>query len=388
MKTVDDIELVIDREFAAVNRATSQKVDEDLKRSVLRDGRFRESIKYWMDGDRPLVVDGHRRMGVWKSLPDDTKISPPRAEEMKFSSRLAVVAWIHLESISRRNLTAQEYSLQRGRFVNVLADLLASDVDAAEWDVFRQSVQKPPSAPRKPRGSRPKATGGRPKSHTRAAVAAVAAQAGVSTKTVERDVAYAQAIDAIGLVNPKAKADLERGTLTIPRGTVVEIGSLDGRGIGKALGNIRAGRAWDAGIGEKVQNPLEIPQEQDVLKETTAMLDRLDAIIDDVPEDDRERVAVRLRKLAYKLDPVTRNGQFVKPTVAEVGAYCEERNNGIDAEEFIDFYESKGWVVGKVKMKDWRASVRTWEKEHKKRNGRSTKGINDAAFDEVFRGRR
>ena len=53
---------------------------------------------------------------------------------------------------------------------------------------------------------------------------------------------------------------------------------------------------------------------------------------------------------------------FVPPTLKEVSDYCQERNNGIDPEQFIDYYESKGWVVGKTKMKDWKASVRTWER--------------------------
>lgn len=53
---------------------------------------------------------------------------------------------------------------------------------------------------------------------------------------------------------------------------------------------------------------------------------------------------------------------FVKPTVDEVKQYCAERKNKVDAEKFWDFYESKGWKVGKEPMKDWRASVRTWEK--------------------------
>ena len=56
------------------------------------------------------------------------------------------------------------------------------------------------------------------------------------------------------------------------------------------------------------------------------------------------------------------NNIFKKPTLEEVKEYCLERNNGIDAEKFIDFYESKGWMVGKTKMKDWKACVRTWEK--------------------------
>lgn len=54
--------------------------------------------------------------------------------------------------------------------------------------------------------------------------------------------------------------------------------------------------------------------------------------------------------------------KFVKPTIEEIDAYCRERNNTIDAESFFNFYESKGWLVGKSPMKDWKAAVRTWEK--------------------------
>ena len=54
--------------------------------------------------------------------------------------------------------------------------------------------------------------------------------------------------------------------------------------------------------------------------------------------------------------------RFTPPSVDEVTAYCEERGNRVDPQEFVDFYEAKGWMIGKNKMKDWKASVRTWEK--------------------------
>lgn len=60
--------------------------------------------------------------------------------------------------------------------------------------------------------------------------------------------------------------------------------------------------------------------------------------------------------------------KFIPPTVEEVQAYCNERKNGIDASEFIDFYVSKGWMIGKNKMKDWKASVRTWERNNSKKS--------------------
>jgi hypothetical protein len=60
-----------------------------------------------------------------------------------------------------------------------------------------------------------------------------------------------------------------------------------------------------------------------------------------------------------------KNSRFTPPTLEEVINYCKERNNSVDPQRFINFYESKGWMVGKNKMKDWRASVRTWELDKK-----------------------
>ena len=64
--------------------------------------------------------------------------------------------------------------------------------------------------------------------------------------------------------------------------------------------------------------------------------------------------------------------KFTKPTIEEIEEYCKERNNGINANAFYDFYESKNWYVGKNKMKDWKACVRTWEQRQT-----TTKNINE-----------
>ena len=53
---------------------------------------------------------------------------------------------------------------------------------------------------------------------------------------------------------------------------------------------------------------------------------------------------------------------IIPPLVEWVDEYCLSRCNGIDPYEFHDFYQSKNWMVGKSKMKDWEASIRTWEK--------------------------
>ncbi len=61
-----------------------------------------------------------------------------------------------------------------------------------------------------------------------------------------------------------------------------------------------------------------------------------------------------------------KKARFKKPTLDEVKNYCILRKNNIDAEAYMDFYESKGWQIGKEIMKDWKAAVRTWERRESK----------------------
>lgn len=60
----------------------------------------------------------------------------------------------------------------------------------------------------------------------------------------------------------------------------------------------------------------------------------------------------------------TKRKRFEKPTLSQITQYCLERNNNVNAEQFYDYYESNGWKVGKNSMKDWKAAVRTWEKNN------------------------
>lgn len=60
--------------------------------------------------------------------------------------------------------------------------------------------------------------------------------------------------------------------------------------------------------------------------------------------------------------------RFTPPTLDEVKAYCEERHNNVDAEQWLDFYSAKNFMIGKNKMKDWKAAVRTWERNDNKQN--------------------
>ncbi len=63
--------------------------------------------------------------------------------------------------------------------------------------------------------------------------------------------------------------------------------------------------------------------------------------------------------------PPTRPKRFIPPTVDEVMQYCQERGNALDPQRFVDHYTSNGWMVGKNKMKDWKAAVRTWEQKER-----------------------
>lgn len=66
--------------------------------------------------------------------------------------------------------------------------------------------------------------------------------------------------------------------------------------------------------------------------------------------------------------------RFKAPTVDEVSAYCRERGNGVDPQHFVDYYTANGWKVGKNPMKDWKAAIRTWERNDTSRKGGGNTG--------------
>lgn len=61
--------------------------------------------------------------------------------------------------------------------------------------------------------------------------------------------------------------------------------------------------------------------------------------------------------------------QFKKPSIEEITIYCQERKNRVDPDKFFNFYESKGWMIGKNKMKNWRSAIITWEKGEDEKPG-------------------
>lgn len=85
---------------------------------------------------------------------------------------------------------------------------------------------------------------------------------------------------------------------------------------------------------------------------------------------------VRLGKDSIGEDSKKPAARFIPPTMEDVEGYCRERKNGIDPQRFIDYYTSNGWKVGKNPMKDWKAAIRTWEK-----NGSQSGGGQQAKWD-------
>lgn len=76
-----------------------------------------------------------------------------------------------------------------------------------------------------------------------------------------------------------------------------------------------------------------------------------------------------------------KSSRFQKPTIEEIRQYCLEKGYNVDAEQFFNFYESKGWVVGKSPMKNWRAAVSTWNKREKEIPQRKRESRKESAFE-------
>lgn len=71
------------------------------------------------------------------------------------------------------------------------------------------------------------------------------------------------------------------------------------------------------------------------------------------------------RESIERKPPEGGRARFTPPSVEEVKAYCEEAGISVDAQHFVDYYESNGWIVGKTKMKDWKATARNWARRDK-----------------------
>lgn len=94
-----------------------------------------------------------------------------------------------------------------------------------------------------------------------------------------------------------------------------------------------------------------------------------------VPQEERKEKDKEKENRESKDSQKKSRNVFRPPTVKEVAAYCAERGNDVDPQLFVDFYTGKDWMVGKNRMKDWRAAVRTWERSRGGSTGTRNKAL-------------
>ena len=133
----------------------------------------------------------------------------------------------------------------------------------------------------------------------------------------------------------------------------------------------KGGRPRGKPNGEIKQNPIgDISETPQGLKEESP--NDKDKVNDNNKDNTKENKEVVEAKTVKR---------FCPPTLQEVQAYIQEKGYSIDAEAFIAFYESKGWMVGKNKMKDWRMAIVTWSKRDNRpaatRRSQTNKNCND-----------
>ena len=101
---------------------------------------------------------------------------------------------------------------------------------------------------------------------------------------------------------------------------------------------------------------------------TKRLPDGCQVVADCLPQVSIGKDSIDKNRIGENVVPAAPRTRFQKPTIEEVRAYCFERGNNVDAQHWFDYYEANGWRVGKNPMKDWKATVRTWE-----RNGYDSK---------------
>ena len=126
----------------------------------------------------------------------------------------------------------------------------------------------------------------------------------------------------------------------------------------------------DTEIEKELESELESETEPE--KESDADTESLlDPERDGAPET-RTTTAAQAGKGNFSGKRLDKAAQWVKPEPEEIAAYCAERQNGIDPEQFYDYYEANGWRMGQNPMRSWKAAVRTWERKKAGSSGENT----------------
>ena len=111
-----------------------------------------------------------------------------------------------------------------------------------------------------------------------------------------------------------------------------------------------------------------------VVQELSSGNNKIDNIydnkIDNITIKEKKEIKEKKKDL-----PETKERVFKKPSVEEISSYCQERNNNINPEQFYDYYEANGWKINRNPMKDWKATVRNWERNEFNRKSADNFGL-------------
>lgn len=131
-------------------------------------------------------------------------------------------------------------------------------------------------------------------------------------------------------------------------------------------GKKHTGNQYSKSTEQNGTNGTSVPFVPNVGTERNKMEQMEQTVTVTVPVTVTETVTEEKEKIKEKVESREKKSGFRPPSLAEIVAYIAEKGYKVDAERFFDFYESKGWMVGKSKMKDWKAAVRNWDRTDKK----------------------
>ena len=128
----------------------------------------------------------------------------------------------------------------------------------------------------------------------------------------------------------------------------------------------------DTEIEKELELESELESETEPEKESDADTESLLYPERDGAPETRTTTAAQAGKGNFSGKRLDKAAQWVKPEPEEIAAYCAERQNGIDPEQFYDYYEANGWRMGQTPMRSWKAAVRTWERKKAGSSGENT----------------
>lgn len=121
--------------------------------------------------------------------------------------------------------------------------------------------------------------------------------------------------------------------------------------------------------------------ENESIRPNTTVYDSIPTDTKNTDKDkDKDKDILKENTTIGSIKEKSTQSRFIPPTLEEIQTYVLEKNYNIDSERFFDFYQSKGWMVGKNKMKDWKAAVRNWNKTDNPKTIKS--GLRDNPIDE------